>query len=69
MEMQTKKKHPTFLSKSEQLQKAKSKYPVETITNADYIDDLALLTNTPAQLESLQHRLGQIARGISLCFI
>ena len=36
--------------------KAKSKrYPAETIIDADYIDALALLANTPAQAESLLH--------------
>ena len=34
-------------------------FPTETITNADYADDLALLKNTPAQAESLLHRLEQ----------
>ena len=36
------------------------------MTNADYTDDLALLTNTPAQAESLLHSLEQAARGIGL---
>ena len=36
------------------LKKARSGwYPVETITDANYIDDLALLANTPPQAESL----------------
>ena len=26
-------------------------YPTETITDADYTDDLTLLTNTPTQIE------------------
>ena len=44
------KEHLTF--------KAKSRwYPTETITDADYTDDLALLANTPAQAESRQHCL------------
>ena len=38
--------------------------PAETITYADYVDDLALLTNTPAQANSLQQSLEQVARGI-----
>ena len=41
-------------------------YPAETITDADYTDDQALLTNTPAQAESLLHSLEQAAGGISL---
>ena len=39
---------------------------METITDADYPDALALLTNTPAQAKSLLHRLEQEAGGISL---
>ena len=31
------------------------------MTDADYADDLALLENTPAQAESLQHSLVQAA--------
>ena len=33
------------------------------MTNADYADDLLLLTNTPAQAESLQDSLEQAASG------
>ena len=40
------------------LKKPRSRiYPAETITDADYADDLALLANTPAQAESLLHNL------------
>ena len=42
------------------------RYPAQTITNADYADDIALLANSPAQAESLQHSLEQAACGISL---
>ena len=36
------------------IKKARRKqYPAETMTDADYTDDLALLTNTPTQVESL----------------
>ena len=31
------------------------RYPVQTITEADYADDIALKANTPAQAESLLH--------------
>ena len=31
--------------------------PAETITDADYVDDIALLANTPTQVESLLHSL------------
>ena len=40
--------------------KARSRqYPVETKTDADYPNDLALLTNAPAQAESLLNLLEQ----------
>ena len=31
------------------------RYPPQTITDADYTDDMALLANTPAQAETLLH--------------
>ena len=34
---------------------------VKTIIDADYVDDQALLTNTPTQAESLLHSLEQAA--------
>ena len=36
-------------------------YPAKTITDADNADDLALLANTPIQVESLLHSLEHIA--------
>ena len=42
-------------------------YPAEIIIDAvyiDYVDDLALLTNIPAQTKSLLHSLKQVARSI-----
>ena len=46
------------------LAKARScRYPLQTITDADYTDDIALLTNTPAQAESLPHSLEWAASG------
>ena len=36
------------------------------MTNADYVDDLALLTNTPTQAEYPQHILEQAADDIDL---
>ena len=40
------------------LEKARSRqYPAQTITDADYSNDLTLLANTPAQAESLLHSL------------
>ena len=40
------------------------KYPTQTITYAGYTDDIALLANTPAQAQTLLHRLEQAAGGI-----
>ena len=49
------------------LKKAKSRrYPAQTITDADYADDLALLADTPAQAEMLLHYLEKAARNIGL---
>ena len=42
-------------------------YPAETITDADYADDLVLLANTLAQAESLLYSLEQAASHWSLC--
>ena len=42
------------------------KYPAHTITDADFTDDIALPTNTPAQAETLQHGLERTATGIGL---
>ena len=45
--------------------KARSRqYPAQTITDADYIDDIALLADTPTQAESLMHSLEQAAGSI-----
>ena len=47
------------------LTKERSKrYPAQTITDADYTDDIALLTNTPAQAKTLLHSLERAAAGI-----
>ncbi len=41
-----------------ELTKKRSKrYPVKTITDVDYADDLALLANTPNQAETLLNSL------------
>ena len=40
--------------------------PTETISDADYVDDRALLANTASHVESLQHSLEKAARGIGL---
>ena len=49
------------------LAKEKSRrYPANRITDADYADDIALLTNTSAQAETLLHSLEWAAAGIGL---
>ena len=49
------------------LKKARCRqYSEETITNADYADDIVLLTNTPTQAKSLLHSLEQAVGGIGL---
>ena len=40
--------------------------PMETITDADHVDDRVLLANTPAQAESQLHNLELAVRGIGL---
>ena len=42
------------------------RYPAQTITDADYPDDIALLANKPTQAETLQHSLERVAAGIGL---
>ena len=42
------------------------RYPAETITDADYADDIAVLANTPTQAESLLHSLKRAAGSIGL---
>ena len=42
------------------------RYPSQTITDADYVDDIGLLRNTPAQAETLLHSLEWAAVGIDL---
>ena len=41
-----------------------SEYPAETITDADYADNLVLLDNKPVQAESILHSVEQGAGGI-----
>ena len=49
------------------LEKAISRrYPIQTITDADFADDILLLTNTPAQTESLLTSLERAVGGIGL---
>ena len=42
------------------------RYPARTITDADYTDDIALLTSIPTQAESLPHSLKQASGSIGL---
>ena len=43
-------------------------YPAKTITDADYTDDIAILTNKPVQAETLLHCLERVAVDIGLHF-
>ena len=42
------------------------RYTAQTITDADYADNIALLVNTPARVENLLHSLEGAAAGIGL---
>ena len=42
------------------------KYPAQTITDVDFADDIAILANTPAQVETLLHSLEWASAGIGL---
>ena len=42
------------------------RYTAQTITDADYADDIAFLANTPTQTETVLHSLEQAATGIGL---
>ena len=46
--------------------KRNRRYPVKTITDADYADDIAILVNTPDQAETLLHSLERATAGIGL---
>ena len=46
--------------------KRSRRYPIKTITDADYADDIAILANTPNQAETLLHSLERAAAGIGL---
>ena len=47
-------------------EKRSRRYPAKTITDADYADDIAILTNTPNQDETLLHSLERATAGIGL---
>ena len=42
------------------------RYTVQTIMDADYADDIALLANSPAQVESLLYNLERVTGSIGL---
>ena len=46
--------------------KRSRRYPAKTITDADYVDDIVILANTPNQAETLLHSLERAAAGIGL---
>ena len=46
--------------------KRSRRYPAKTITDADYADDIAILTNTPNQAETQLQSLERAAAGIGL---
>ena len=50
-----------------ELRKKRSRrYPVKTIIDSDYADDIAILANTPNQAKTPLHSLKQAAAGIGL---
>ena len=46
--------------------KRSRRYSAKTITDADYVDDIAILANTPNQAETQLHSLERAAAGIGL---
>ena len=42
------------------------RYPVKTITDVDYVDNIAILANAPAQAETLRHSQERATAGIGL---
>ena len=48
------------------LAKNRQKIPAQTITDVDYTDDITLLSNSPAQDESLLHNMAWAVSGIGL---
>ena len=46
--------------------KRSRRYPEKTVTDADYVDDIAILANAPAQAETLLHSLERAAAGVGL---
>ena len=48
------------------MKEKKRRYPPQTITDADYADDIALRSNTPAQAESLLNSFEQGVIGLHI---
>ena len=46
--------------------KRSRRYPIKAIVDADYVDDIVILANTPNQAETLLHSLEWAAAGIDL---
>ena len=46
--------------------KRSRRYPAKTITDADYVDDIAILANTPNHAETILYSLERAAAGIGL---
>ena len=51
---------------SELTKKRSRRYPAKTITDADYADHIAILTNAPTQAETLLHSQERASAGIGL---
>ena len=54
----------SYLLFFKQTKERNRRYPAQIITGADYANDIALLTNVPAQAETLPHSLKWAAAGI-----
>ena len=48
------------------LTKESRRYPAQTITDADYANDIVFLANSPTQAETLLHSLERAAAGVGL---
>ena len=55
-----------YINKFKLAKERSRRYPVQTITDTNYADDIGLIANTPAQAESLLLNLERSADGIGL---
>ena len=46
--------------------KRSRRYPTKNLSDADYVDDVAILANAPTKAKTLLHRLERITGGIGL---